>query len=118
MAEKYISVEALFEKTTRRNHIWDAVTNAEGKGLTEIMNDIPPADVQPVVRATWVPGKELSRSYIVEYGIERCISIEYDKFTCSNCGFTMYVHMKPKDKFCKECGADMRPVPPEREVEA
>ena len=23
----------------------------------------------------------------------------------------MYVHMKPKDKFCKECGADMRPVP-------
>lgn len=101
MAEKYISVEALFEKTTRRNHIWDAVTNAEGKGLTEIVNDIPPADVRPVVHGSW-----------------RAVS--FHEVACTKCGYVVDIMKADVDhmKFYNECGADMRPEPPEREVEA
>lgn len=100
MAEKYISVEALFEKTTRRNHIWDGVTNAEGKGLTEIVNDIPPADV-------------VSRSDVIQ-ALYNALYIK--------CG--RWIDSKGIEQMCTElwaliegllpscrCGADMRPEP-------
>ena len=38
---EYIKKEDLFNKTVRRNSIWNGTTNAEGKGLEEIVNDLP-----------------------------------------------------------------------------
>lgn len=61
MDDKYISVKMLLNRTTRRNGVWDAITNAEGKGLTKIVRDLPPADVIP--RAT------------IESGIEEAIAL-------------------------------------------
>ena len=47
---RYIDANMLKDKTTRINHIWNCTTNAEGKGLGEIIDDIPSADVVEVVR--------------------------------------------------------------------
>ena len=47
---RYIDANMLKDKTTRINHIWNCTTNAEGKGLGEIIDDIPTADVVEVVR--------------------------------------------------------------------
>lgn len=38
---EYIKKSELFDKTVRRNSIWNEVTNSEGKGLEEIVNDLP-----------------------------------------------------------------------------
>lgn len=38
---EYIKKEDLFNKTIKRNSIWNGTTNAEGKGLEEIVNDLP-----------------------------------------------------------------------------
>ena len=47
---RYIDANMLKDKTTRINHIWNCTTNAEGKGLGEIIDDIPTVDVVEVVR--------------------------------------------------------------------
>ena len=39
--EEYIKKSELFDKTVRKNSIWNEVTNAEGKGLEEIVNSLP-----------------------------------------------------------------------------
>ena len=41
MEEEYIKKSELFDKTVRRNHAWNMTTNSEGKGLEEIVNDLP-----------------------------------------------------------------------------
>lgn len=38
---EYIKKSELLGKTVRRNSIWNEVTNSEGKGLEEIVNDLP-----------------------------------------------------------------------------
>lgn len=38
---EYIKKEDLFNKTIKRNSIWNEITNAEGKGLEEIVNNLP-----------------------------------------------------------------------------
>lgn len=58
--------------------------------------------------AEWIPGKELSREFIGTV----VVHVEYEKFTCSACGFTVedllyHVDGSPFYKFCPNCGAKM-----------
>lgn len=55
------------------------------------INEIPAADVRPVVRATW-----------------RRYSPFTDTYECSNCG-EQVIDQQFRTNFCPNCGADMRP---------
>ena len=82
---RYIDADLLKDKTTRVNNIWNGTTNAEGKGLDEIIDDIPTADVRENVKGEW-------------------IKIHWKAFRCSECkGISEYY-----TDFCPNCGADMR----------
>lgn len=87
---RYIDTDLLKDKTTRVNNIWNGTTNAEGKGLDEIIDDIPTADVRENVKAKW----------IFPYGDRK-----YKR--CSFCGKTFY-SIPSTSNFCPNCGADMR----------
>ena len=87
---RYIDVDLLKDKTTRVNNIWNSTTNAEGKGLDEIIDDIPTADVRENVRGEW----------IFPYGDKK-----YKR--CSVCGRVFY-SIPYNTNFCPNCGADMR----------
>lgn len=70
---EYIKKSELFDKTVRRNSIWNEVSNSEGKGLEEIVNDLPtysfPDSADPM--------EQLEREYLIE-------SVKEDiKTTCS-----------------------------------
>jgi len=45
-----ISREDVKRLTTKRNNIWNEVTDAEGRGLDEILESLPSIDAVPVVR--------------------------------------------------------------------
>lgn len=47
---RLIDADALKAQTTKKNHIWDYITDANGRGLTEIIDSLPPIDAVPVVR--------------------------------------------------------------------
>lgn len=85
---RYIDADILKDKTTRVNNIWNGTTNAEGKGLDEIIDDIPTADVRENITAHKVIGGG-------EHEGATCW------FECSRCGKTVDVN----DKYCSECGA-------------
>lgn len=52
----------------------------------------------PVKNGKWIMGREKRR-----YG-----DFEETTWTCSECGYKRRMTSCPDDKFCKECGADMR----------
>lgn len=105
MAE-YIEREAVLEILTQydRAHI-----KQKGKPILGIasmvvdIEDIPAADVRPVVRAHWKPG-----------------DIRNVTAVCSNCGRLRLGNgaewATKLAYFCEKCGADMRPEPPEEET--
>lgn len=88
---RYIDADILKNKTTRVNHIWNSTTNAEGKGLDEIIDDIPTADVRENVRGEWILTGEIEE-----------VRAEVTK--CSVCGCETW----GGGHFCCGCGADMR----------
>lgn len=47
---RLIDADALKQLTTKRNHIWDIVTDSCGRGLTEIIDSLPTIDAVKVVR--------------------------------------------------------------------
>ena len=89
---RYIDADLLKDKTTRVNNIWNGTTNAEGKGLDEIIDDIPTADVRDDATAHKVVG-----------GGERYGATCW--FECDCCGLAVDVG----DVFCKHCGARFVP---------
>lgn len=48
--DDYISRESVLDLTARKNSIWDKITDSSGRGLTEIVNSVPAANVVEVVR--------------------------------------------------------------------
>lgn len=89
---RYIDTDLLKDKTTRVNNIWNVTTNAEGKGLDEIIDDIPTADVRENVRGEWLSGDCMGAS-------------------CSKCGeyFSFRTFSEVHNfNFCPNCGAEMR----------
>lgn len=101
MATDFISREAVKNAIHRDLDMQDLYLPIE---FIELLDDIPAADVRPVVRARW--------KWIAESACH----------VCSNCGAIMrynpekgffIFHTLPN--FCHNCGADMRPEPPEEE---
>lgn len=73
----------------------DFVRHAYHKGLNpvEYLDEIPAADVRPVIRGKWVSANEQSNG-----GTVYCFSC------CSECGRKTATNTD----FCPNCGADMR----------
>lgn len=61
----------------------------------EIMNEVPAADVRPVVRGKWRPYSPLT-----------------DTYECDKCGYQVIDEIF-RTNFCPNCGADMREPPKE-----
>jgi len=99
----YILRQDVFKLTTKKNSIWDAVTDASDRGLTEIINSIPAADVRPVVHGDWQGEAD-------GYADGELV---YDMWSCSACGaYFEEWDERPPWNFCPNCGADMRPTRP------
>lgn len=64
------------------------------ESVIRVIEQIPAADVRPVVRGHWIDG------------------------TCSNCGFFTDVVMSRFFSYCPNCGADMRDPPEEESHES
>ena len=101
MAEKeYIEREAAYPLAKK---ICDAIDSEDfqrlnfGMRILDWIDDIPAADVRPVVRGKW----EVSRT---DYGWNGAEFPTHCK--CTECG--REVPYQDKDNFCPNCGADMR----------
>ena len=71
-----------------------------GDAFTVIEDDLPAADVRPVVKAYWIgEGDGYADGEMV-----------YDVWHCSNCDYTVDEgdNEPPQYNFCPNCGADMR----------
>lgn len=76
------------EKSDLYNKICERVNNpAIRSWLGSIINDIPAADVAPVVRGEWIED---------DYAFNRC----------SECGYE-YEYSEMKTPYCSNCGAKM-----------
>ena len=88
--------------TTKRNNVWDIVTDASGRGLTEIVDSIPAVDAVEVRHGRWQDpnGRQTEQ--------------ERFNWTCSECGHFQHVPIERgwkefgiQNKFCAYCGARM-----------
>ncbi len=95
----YISREAVKEYLKR------AIFGADSK-IDKWVDAIPAADVKPVVRGMWVPGREIARTMLAN----ETVAVEYEDWHCSECGAVVEDWEFPRYKFCPACGADMREV--------
>lgn len=107
------------DEYVRRKDVLETLRKASiGGYITDRLLEIPAADVQPIIQAYWIRGKE--------FGFNTHNSTWY----CSNCGGsirynttlrTYEKHKKPVEEvncFCRKCGAKMD-LPPiyERDTE-
>lgn len=83
---EYIKKEDLFNKTIKRNSIWNEITNAEGKGLEEIVNDLPTYSFPD-------SAKDNTMEWIFD-----------ENETCSRCGYVVEGDHDIEFKFCPNCG--------------
>lgn len=106
MDEKYIPLSAALSVAAAWCPDDDGSVGKTGD-LREMLDEleaIEPADVRPVVHGEW------NKSYADHEAFGVRPFFRY----CSECHeSTVYPY-----NFCPHCGADMRPEPPEREVEA
>ena len=70
--------------------------------LADLVNDIPAADVRPVVHGTWIPVMAHYTNGRVEQAREEAYS---PLFKCSECGFEWISY--DDINFCPKCGAMM-----------
>lgn len=113
MATEYISRDSVLEFLMVWNNVEDynwGEKNIIGAAI-QMVEDIPTADVQPVVRAAWLTGNDNPRTF----GRIRAM--------CGRCGaFALYEmvnagsYKEKQSNFCPNCGADMRPEGREQAV--
>ena len=93
------------ERDECRNEFYESVlcilsedsTNDRANQIIDAFDDLPTADVQPVVHAHWIP------QYVSKRGLS-------DFFTCSECDKSCFTYHKVKmcsNNFCPNCGARM-----------
>ena len=71
----------------------------------EAFNEIPAADVQPVVHGTWKQFQEPDDGGPLSEWLS-----QFPSFECSECGYKfLKIYDAPKN-FCPNCGADMRGI--------
>ena len=69
----------------------------------DLLREIPPADVAPVVHAYWLG--------IEGDGYDPEGNIVWDTFECTNCGEEHYADGEPTWDYCPHCGARMTEKP-------
>ena len=90
----------------------DFVRHAWAKGLDviEYLDEVPAADVQPVVRGKWIPDYDYAEyDYDGSTPLPEPLKFQ-DGWQCSLCG----AYEPSKVNFCPNCGADMRGEQDER----
>ncbi len=70
--------------------------------------DLAPTIERP--HGEWIKGREIAREMLAD----ETLHIDYENFTCSNCGLVLdrllyHVDGSPFYKFCPNCGSDNRP---------
>ena len=71
--------------------------------ITELVDGLPHADVQPVVRGRWEVVDW------VEYdGHGECVHYPKEGLRCTNCKNVFKKKLLWKDNYCPNCGADMQ----------
>ena len=89
MATEYISREAAIEALCKAHSPYPRRMEISVKAIQEI----PPADVRPVVRGKWKhDGSDWK-----------------NRFICDQCGYKWFFEAE-EAHFCPNCGADMRPI--------
>ena len=116
-----IDADALKDLTTRKNQIWNATTDASGRGLDEIIDSLPTIEPQiKCIAQINVDPDEIIERIKAEQKTGRWESKMLDKFrkyevVCSECG-ARYVgnydsYDEPYDfNYCPNCGARMEEV--------
>ena len=90
MSDEYISREEAI------NAVFEAI--ADGRAVFPALNNLPAADVRPVVRGKWVQENIVLTSYPPLY-----------KWHCSECGeIKRGFDSGVLTNYCPNCGADMR----------
>ena len=96
---EYIKKEDLFNKTIKRNSIWNEITNAEGKGLEEIVNDLLTYSFPDSAKTDTAKPEEgaelIDRRQIKWYGCDHeghIKGIDCDTADCSQCFFATVEH--------------------------
>jgi len=82
---EYIKKEDLFAKTINKNKIWLHITNAEGKNLKEIVEDLPTFSVPEREKGTDLISREkalteleahkLPKQYCIDHNIDETIDM-------------------------------------------
>ena len=72
---EYIKKEDLFDKTVKRNSIWNLTTNSEGKGLEEIVNSLPTYSFPEREKVKWIESTYHFCGRTVE--CIRCSNLQY-----------------------------------------
>ena len=101
----YINREMAFKEFAefvRGSNNSDFVDAPTWNDAVSLIGSLPAADAVPVVHGEWKPGKEISRTMLVD----GTLAIEYDAFYCSACGrrYKEYVLVY---NYCPNCGAKM-----------
>ena len=94
---EYIKKEDLFAKTIDKNKAWLYTTNAEGKNLKEIVEDLPTYSFPEREKGEWIEKEGYDGDTY------------YDCSACGNSWTT--IEGTPWESgmdFCPNCGADMR----------
>ena len=89
---RLIDADALKEQTTKRNSIWDSVSDIYGRGLTEIIDSMP--TIEERKKGKWIhddPKDAIEAIFLA-------------RPKCSECGFEIAY----ETNYCPNCGADMR----------
>ena len=92
---EYIEREAI--KTAVRKRLNNSLRIS---WLISIINEVPTADVAPVVRGRWIPKYEIKEMYYSPDDVER-YKVQ-NGFSCSRCGRAEY----RREPYCN-CGARM-----------
>lgn len=77
------------------------------QGFINSINKLPDAEERP--HGEWKKGREIAREMLAD----ETLHIDYENFTCSNCGLVLdrllyHVDGSPFYNFCPNCGARMR----------
>lgn len=92
---KYVSVDDLRAATTKRNKIWNTITDASGRGLDEIIDSLPSADVQL---------HQLTEEDVREWCYKRCLTvIDNALYLEMGSRWSASTDVQPEIIRCKDC---------------
>ena len=100
---RLIDADALKEQTTKRNSIWDYASDIYGRGLTEIIDNMPTIEER---KGKWINNIKKRRLHVIDPKVTIIEVIFPARPKCSECGF----EIAHETNFCPNCGADMRGV--------